>query len=209
MPLDCGAWCAPHNPSGKPICCDICHAVPAAYHEEWTYLQSNTALWHAWRGDECQAYPEDPQKLAADTPQSMLLLACLGPQQCERQYRALSCRQFPFFPYITSAQHFMGLAYNWEFEARCWVISNLGEVTTAYRQQFVQLYDDLFALWPLELAHYAHRSAQLRAAFIAQKRSITLLHRDGGYFLIRPLNERLRRIDPTRLPKFGPYAGRE
>jgi hypothetical protein len=29
--LDCGKKCAPHNPSGKPFCCDICQALPAAY----------------------------------------------------------------------------------------------------------------------------------------------------------------------------------
>ena len=28
---DCGKKCAPYNPSGKPFCCDICQAVPAAY----------------------------------------------------------------------------------------------------------------------------------------------------------------------------------
>jgi hypothetical protein len=37
--FDCGKKCAPHNPSGKPFCCDICHAVPAAYKSEWNYLE--------------------------------------------------------------------------------------------------------------------------------------------------------------------------
>jgi len=36
--FDCGKKCAPHNPSGKPFCCDICHAIPAAYKSEWTIL---------------------------------------------------------------------------------------------------------------------------------------------------------------------------
>ena len=51
--LDCGQMCAPHNPSGKPFCCDICHAVPAAYESEWRALEPVTDLWHVWRGDEC------------------------------------------------------------------------------------------------------------------------------------------------------------
>lgn len=42
--LDCGTKCAPHNPSGKPFCCDICHAVPASYKSEWKYLEHNTDL---------------------------------------------------------------------------------------------------------------------------------------------------------------------
>src|SRR5512139_3717464 len=60
VPLDCGTKCAVHNPSGKPFCCDICHAVPATYRQEWDYLQQNTDLWHAWRGDECPTDTTDP-----------------------------------------------------------------------------------------------------------------------------------------------------
>jgi hypothetical protein len=207
--LDCGDKCAPHNPSGKPFCCDICHAVPSAYHQEWAYLQSRTDLWHPWRGDECESYPEDPADLQAETPESMILLACSGPDHCQRNYRALSCRQFPFFPYITEDFAFIGLTYNWELEDTCWVISNLSQVTDAYRQEFVQIYDDLFSIWIQEMESYAIRSEQMREHFINQKRSIPILHRDGGYYLLRPLNERLRPVEPDRLPKYGVYRENE
>ena len=205
VPLDCGQKCAPYNPGGKPFCCDICHAVPAAYRQEWDYLQPRTDLWHPWRGDECAAYPEDPAALAADTPDEMILLACQGPQQCQREYRSLSCRQFPFFPYITADFAFIGLTYNGEFEETCWVISHLNQVTEAYRKTFVQFYDDLFSLWPPEMENYALRTEEMRTYFTIHKRSIPILHRDGGYYLLRPINERLRRIAPERLPKYGVY----
>src|SRR6266498_1214807 len=68
--FDCGQKCAPHNPSGKPFCCDISPADAAT-------------------------------QLKSDTPKEMILLARLGPSRCEREARALSCRQFPFFPYVT------------------------------------------------------------------------------------------------------------
>jgi hypothetical protein len=204
--LDCGKMCAPHNPRGKPFCCDICHAVPSAYHQEWAYLWPNTDLWHPWQGDECTESPEDPTALESETPDSMILLACLGPAHCQREYRALSCRQFPFFPYITSDYGFIGLAYNWEFEDTCWVISNLREVTANFHREFVQMYDELFSQWPDELDSYALRSEQMREQFIAQQRSIPILHRDGGFYLMRPINERSRRVEPERLPKFGVYA---
>jgi hypothetical protein len=58
--LDCGAKCAPYNPTGKPFCCDICQAVPVAYQQEWDYLQDRTDLWHEWRGDECADDPVNP-----------------------------------------------------------------------------------------------------------------------------------------------------
>jgi hypothetical protein len=208
VPLDCGGKCAPHNSSGKPFCCDICHAVPAAYHQEWSYLQPNTELWHLWRGDECVSGPEDPANLQAETPDSMVLLACLGPDQCQRDYRALSCRQFPFFPYITADYRFLGLAYEWEFEDTCWVISNLGLVTEAYRQEFVQTYDDLFSAWMDEMEGYAAKSEEMRIEFITRKRRIPILHRNGGFYLLSPVSERLYRIKPEKLPRFGVYRYR-
>ncbi len=203
--FDCGKKCAPHNPSGKPFCCDICHAVPAAYRQEWEYLRQNTDLWHVWRGDECAKEASDPADLRAETPGHMLLLACKGPAHCQRKYRAVSCRQFPFFPYVTSDYRFIGLAYEWEFEPVCWVISNLGEVTDTFRNEFVRFYDRIFADWQEEFEAYAVRSEQVRAYFASQRHRIPILHRNGGYYLLSPRRERLRRVSPDRLRRFGPY----
>jgi hypothetical protein len=204
--FDCGERCAPHNPGGKPFCCDICHAVPAALHAEWRYLQPRTDLWHIWRGDECAADPEDPAHLRAETPEHMLLLACLGPAQCQRDYRTLGCRQFPFFPYIASDLRFLGLAYEWEFAAVCWVISHLDQVSGTYRQQFIQTYDHLLAVSPAELKGYALRAEAMRYHFATRRRRIPLLHRNGAAYLISPVSERMERVSPGRLPKFGPYG---
>jgi hypothetical protein len=206
--LDCGQMCAPHNPSGKPFCCDICEAVPAGYQSEWKTLEPRTDLWHPWRGDECGSDPlgsQDRQQLDNSLPDGMILLACLGPQACQRPYRLLSCRQFPFFPYVSSDYRFLGLAYDWEFENSCWVISNLGRVSDAYRQAFIETYDHLFALFQDEFENYAARSEEMREQYIGLHRRIPLLHRNGGYHLISPASERLTRIPPDRLPRFSPY----
>jgi hypothetical protein len=202
--LDCGQQCAPHNPSGKPFCCDICHAVPATYRPEWEYLQSNTNLWHVWRGDECPQGP-DVQLLQAEAPDEMVLLACLGPQACQRPFRALSCRQFPFFPYVTSDYRFVGLAYEWEFEPVCWVISNLGAVTEAYRREFVETHDRLFALEQEIFENYAYHSERMRAHFADERRRIPLLHRNGGFYLVSPGSERMACVTAEKLPRFGFY----
>jgi hypothetical protein len=204
--LDCGRKCTPHNPSGKPFCCDICHAVPAAYKSEWNYLNDNTQLWHKWRGNECEATTAaERAQLKADTPDGMVLLACLGPSQCERDFRALSCRQFPFFPYVTSDYRFLGLAYEWQFEDKCWVISNLSQVTQKYRDEFIHTYDELFALFQSEFENYAYHSEKLRFEFSKQRRRFPLLHRNGNYYLVSPTRERMQRIKPQALPKFWPY----
>ena len=192
--IDCGTMCAPHNPTGKPFCCDICQAVPAAYRQEWGYLRRSTNLWSQWRGDECPTETSDPAALHAETPEHMLLLACLGPTLCQRSFRAVSCRQFPFFPYVTSDYRFIGLAYEWEFEPVCWVIHHLDAVTVDFRREFVSVYDEVFALWQEDFESYALRSAEMRAHLAALKRRIPLLHRNGSDYLLSPRSERLRRI---------------
>jgi hypothetical protein len=203
--FDCGAKCAPFNPNGKPFCCDICHAVPVGYKQEWDYVKTRTSLWHLWRGDECPEDPTDPAELQTETPEHLVLLACRGPEHCERQYRSSSCRQFPFFPYVAEDYRFIGLAYEWEFENVCWVISHLDSVTETYRREFVKFYDDIFCLWPDEFDSYAALSEDMRTAFGKMHRRIPILHRNGGLYLLSPGSERLTRTDFTHLKKIGYY----
>jgi hypothetical protein len=205
-PFDCGRLCAPHNPTGKPFCCDICHAVPAAYLLEWEDLQQRTDLWHEYRGNECAQEPTDPKVLLAETPEHMLLLACKGPVLCQREVRAISCRQFPFYPYIDSHNRFIGLAYEWAFEPTCWVISHLDTVTAAYRRAFVAFYDHLFSIWEHDLDSYAAHSEEARAYFIKKKRCIPLLHRDGDDYLVSPESEHLQPVSPLVFRRFEPYV---
>jgi hypothetical protein len=202
---NCGEKCAVHHPNGIPFCCDICQAVPAVYRPEWEYLQSTSDMWHVWRGNECPQEPVDPVTLEAETPEYMLLLACKGPHLCQRPFRSISCRQFPFFPYITSHDQFLGLAYHWDFEPTCWVISNLGSVSAAYRRAFIDLYEQLFAVWEEDFDSYAITSEDMRAHYAAQKRRIPILHRNGGNYLLSPNSERLQRIKPDQFRRFGPY----
>lgn len=205
--FDCGKKCAPHNPSGKPFCCDICRAVPAAYKSEWKYLQESTDLWHPWRGNECgDTTSKEIAQLKASAPKNMILLACLGPSQCQRNFRALSCRQFPFFPYVTSDYRFLGLAYEWEFESMCWVISNLSRVTQKYREEFVRTYDKVFAYFQEEFDHYAYHSERLRHHFLKKHRRFLLLHRNGSNYWVSAKTGRLHRAQGDRLPRFGVYA---
>lgn len=203
--FDCGEKCRIHNANGKPFCCDICHAVPVAYPQEWEYLRPRTDLWHEWTGDECPTDPTDPEILHEQTPDHLLLMACKGPAFCLREYRASSCRQFPFFPYVDSEYRFIGLAYEWEFESTCWVISHLDAVTDAYRQEFIRVYDDLFCRIPNEFESYAGTSEEMRERFSLLKRRIPILHRNGGAYLLSPKSERLERTDAAAFRKYGVY----
>lgn len=206
--LDCGKKCVPHNPNGVPFCCDICHAVPAGYNSEWKTLRDTTDLWHAYRGDECSASvsSKSGSSLAdSDLPSGMVLLACLGADKCQRPNRILSCRAFPFFPYISSDYRFLGLACEWEYESVCWVISNLNQVTSQYRAEFISTFDYLLATFDEVFESYSIHSVKLRAHYESKKKRFPVLHRNGKNYLVSPVSERIQRVQTDQLPRFGYY----
>ncbi len=198
---DCGVLCAPYNEYGVPFCCDARYAVPAAYQQEWVYLQHSTDLWRLWEGEtKCET-----ERLRKETPEGQVLIVCGGHTQCQRQYRSITCRAFPFFPYITREGLFVGLSYYWAYEDYCWVINHLAEVTQEYRVQFTAAYEKIFELFPEEQENFRHHSVVMRRIFGRKKRAIPLLHRHGGYYKVTPKNGRLRRVSPQEFPKHGPY----
>ena len=142
--LDCGEKCAPYNERGVPFCCDTRHVLPSAYQAEWEYLQAGTNLWHEWHSTD----PHLELEIHAAAPEGQVLIECLGHRLCQRGYRSIACRAFPFFPYLTREGEFIGLSYYWEYEDRCWVISHLAAVSSEYAGQFFVAFDALFSAYP-------------------------------------------------------------
>lgn len=203
--IDCGQICAVHNPNGLPFCCDICHAIPAVYLDEWEYLKNVTDLWHQWKVEECGSMSAITEEISDDLPETMILLACKGVLFCERQNRSLACRQFPFFPYVTDDFRFIGLAYEWKFENQCWVISHLDQVSKTYRDEFINTFDEIFNLWPEEMESYANKSEEMRSVFRHRKQRIPILHRNGKDYLLSPNNEKILLSTASKFRKFDPY----
>jgi hypothetical protein len=199
--FDCGERCAPHNENGVPFCCDTRHAVPTAYDAEWIHLQENTDLWHLWQGRTAS----ETRSLQKETPDGMVLLECQGHRLCQRGYRAITCRAFPFFPYITRDDWFVGMTYYWQYEYACWVVSNLQVVSQEYRGQFIDAFEELFDKMPEERESYRQYSSTMRRVFSRWGRAIPLLHRNGKTYKVTPGNGRMRRVDVNKLPKLGPY----
>lgn len=203
--LDCGQKCSVHNPHNIPFCCDISYAVPAIYKKEWHYLKDNSDLWHVLTDEEKKIGNLFQGSIAEELPENMLFLACKGAPYCQRDFRSISCRQFPFFPYITEDFRFVGLAYEWEFENLCWVISHLNQVSNTYREEFIHTFDEIFNLWPEELESYAIKSEEMRSIFITKNQRIPILHRNGKDYLLSPANERMQIASATTFRKFPPY----
>ncbi len=199
--VDCGKRCSPYNETGAPFCCDTRHAVPAAYQAEWEYLKAHTDLWHIWEGKT----PLETEELRAIAPDGQVLIECKGYQHCQRDFRSLSCRAFPFFPYITREGQFTGLSCYWEYEQICWVMNNLQIVSPTFVQKCIRTFDELFERLPDEMETFRQFSARMRRAFGRRHRAIPLFHRKGGFYKITPRNGRGRRAAPEKYPKQGPY----
>jgi hypothetical protein len=175
--------------------------VPSVYAAEWQYLESNTDLWHPWKPEAGGS----SSRLRSLLPEGQVLVECLGHALCQRSFRSITCRSFPFFPYLSTEGEFLGLSYYWEFEDRCWVISHLEKVTPTYLEEFVRTYEKLFELFPDEIENFRYHSTRMRRLFERMKRAVPLLHRNGYLYKITPRNGRMRRIPPEKLPRFGPY----
>jgi hypothetical protein len=199
--LDCGERCAPHNERGAPFCCDTQHVVPTAYDREWNYLRNHTDLWRPWQGSDAR----ETDRLLEQAPEGQVLIACLGHKLCQREFRSITCRAFPFFPYLTREGVFTGFSYYWEFEDRCWVISNLSIVSRPYLDELTAAFETIFEQYPEERENYRQHSATMRRSFAQRRRAIPLVSRGGVFYKISPGNGRMRRVKAEELPKFGPY----
>jgi hypothetical protein len=199
--LDCGEKCAPYNERAVPFCCDIQHTVPTLYDDEWEYLRKKTDLWYELKENEVINF----DSLKIDIPSDQILMACKGHHFCQREYRAISCRAFPFFPYINRIGEFIGLSYYWEYEDRCWIISNLNAVTQEFINSTVTTFDLILDKFPSERESFWFYSTEMRKEFERKQRAITLIHRNGYFCKISPKNGRLRKISNPKIQKYGPY----
>ena len=144
VPLDCGEKCR-HLNDGIPVCCDIDHAVPVMDKSEYKELRSRSKLWRKYRPEN-----EHGEELVDSLHKDCVACECKGAKFCERDNRSLSCRAFPFFPYIDKDGDMLGLATYWTFEDRCWVISNMKMVTQEFVEEFFETYEYLFKEKPDE-----------------------------------------------------------
>jgi hypothetical protein len=186
---DCGRKCAPLN-GGVPVCCDTEHALPIVDRHEWRLLDSRSDLWRLYLKRDAETRRE-----RADMHRDCRLIACKGAEHCERENRSLSCRAFPFFPYITAKDEFAGLAPFWTFADRCWLMNNLQVVDRGFVGEFVAAHELLFAADKQERAANREHSAAARRVFTRWNRLLPLIGRAGEYLAVEPRSHRIRPAD--------------
>jgi hypothetical protein len=199
--LNCGKRCASYNENRVPFCCDTSHAVPSAYKVEWEYLKSTADQWYLWQGGTAAVH----KQLNSQVPEGQVLIACQGNLQCQRDFRSLSCRSFPFFPYFTQKGVLTCLCNYREYKDRCWVISNFLIVSSEFLSQSIGTYKILFENKPAETDVFRAFSALMQRNFTQCHQSIPVIHRNGYYYEINPRNGRMCRAQARKSPKFGDY----
>jgi hypothetical protein len=197
--FDCGRKCAPLN-GGEPVCCSTQNAVPVAERAEWNLLRSRTDLWGKFK-----PYDAPTRKIVAELETTCVAIECKGVAHCERENRTIACRAFPLFPYINRRKEFIGLSVYWDFEDRCWMMSNLQVVDKIYVAEFVDTFEKIFAKDQSEFDTYVTFSASMRRVFSRWQRLIPLIGRDGSHNVILPGTGEMKPIRPGAHAKQGPF----
>lgn len=198
--FDCGKKCAPLN-GGEPVCCSTENAIPVVHKAEFDLLKSRTKLWSRFKPHDASS-----RKIVEELPDNCRAIHCKGARHCERDNRTIACRSFPFFPYITRAGEFIGLAHYWIFEETCWLPSNLGVVEPAFVREMVAAFESIFMFDPEEFSTMKDHSASMRRVFTRRKRIIPLLGREGGYFKVMPRTGEVRAARLDEFKRVGAYA---
>ncbi|MBE7411760.1 MAG: hypothetical protein L6Q54_05040 [Leptospiraceae bacterium] len=133
--FDCGSLCKDQN-DGVPFCCVPKNAVPFLYRKEFQLLKSRSELWRVWEPKTAQEKKLKSTHEGEDT----LFCECKGVAFCERENRSISCRTFPFEPYLDKRGVLVGLIFMKEFLTSCPLSSRLSDI----RQEYI---DGHFLFW--------------------------------------------------------------
>jgi hypothetical protein len=203
MPLcniDCGSKCGPHNECGVPLCCDIQQVIPAAFGMEWDYLEENSDLWKPWTSSG-----QLNQELQEELQEGQVLLECKGYRECQRDFRTMTCRAFPFYPYLNSEFEFRGMSYYPDFRSGCWIISNLEVVSQSYKEAFQHTYLRLFEAFPESHHNFSDFSRYMRDKAVEASEKVILLDFLGDAYAIDPRTEDEYQVEYKELSAFGPF----
>ena len=151
--FDCGKHCAPQN-NDVPYCCDREKVVPVLFKDEYECHRKKGAFWR-----KMPIQTKADKKLVQDTCSYNVFAVCPGVQNCHRPLRALSCRLFPFEPFLDDKGCVLGLVYQNGENACC---SLMGKPQQVYKQTYirncVRVWQELINIFPEEKDMYIRES---------------------------------------------------
>jgi len=165
--FDCGSLCAEDN-GGIPACCNNDACAPIIYRDELRWLRSRTNVWR-----KRPARTDEDRREDAGIEKYIVYATCRGVTQCSRTYRSLTCRFFPFEPYIERSGRFAGLTYVYRCADTCPIIrDDVHQVHQRYVNQSIRVWEAVFDAYPSEHELYQDESRKLRRSFTRKLRPI-------------------------------------
>jgi hypothetical protein len=104
---------------------------------------------------------------------------CKGHLQCERDNRSLSCRTFPFEPYLDHDDAFVGIVLSRDFAGLCPLITGDHAFRPDFIAQCCAMWREMFAADADERAFYAGCSRTLRRQYGRDGSPIPVFHEGG------------------------------
>lgn len=188
--FDCGTLCAPGN-GGVPVCCHAPTILPVLYKAELALLRRRTTMWtrHVPQGADAE--------LAQLARPCDVFAVCKGHLQCEREHRDLTCRTFPFEPYLDHRGRLAGLVFCFDLAHLCPLMLGDQRIEPEFLAQCLRMYARLFEFAPEEHAFHLGISRRLRRQFGQRREPIPVFTTAG---VVAMPTRRPRRRPPGRTP---------
>ena len=173
--FDCGKICAPKN-DGIPFCCDTGWLIPCTYKREFSYLIKRTDLWKRFRPKT-----KHEKRIIEETDKNTVFGQCLGHDRCDRKYRSVSCRIFPFEPYLDLEGNFLGMVYSYRLGNKCPLVDRPKIVSKKFISDQITMWNYIFERDAAEIEVYREESINVRRYLSRKKKPIYIFTPEGYY----------------------------
>ena len=173
--FDCGKVCAPKN-EGIPFCCDSGWLLPVMYKREFAYLKEKTNLWKRFRPKT-----KHEKNIVEETDKETVFGECLGHERCDRRYRSVSCRIFPFEPYLDLEGNLLGIVFNYTLGNKCPLVDKPKLISKKFISDQIRMWNYIFKKELSERDVYRDQSIQIRRYLSRKRKPIYILTPKGYY----------------------------
>ena len=173
---DCGKLCAPDE-DDIPICCNEERALPVLYKSEYDFVIKRTKMWK-----KLKPRTATEKKIVEETDDDNVYVRCRGHKACDRDYRGITCRIFPFYPYLNLDGELLGLCYNYAVDDDCWLVDKPEIVEREYIERTLEFWEFIFERMPEEKELFMEESTNLRRLKSRQKKQVIVMTPNGFYY---------------------------
>ena len=125
----------------------------------------------------CMGY----EQLEEIDQEESVFIECRGVKFCERDNRSISCRTFPFEPYLDTKGNFIGIVYNRVMADKCYLVDRHSAVTKGFIKTFMRFFEKFFVMLPSERELYLEQSRIYRNQMSRKKLPLVVLTEKGPW----------------------------